>query len=354
MNRKLALDVLGLSAPIQTGALRRAYLRAVRSHPPEHDPEGFARVRAAYELLLNAAPDLVNDGVDVRDLTTTPLTDPDPDHEPSHAASEGAGIGFDSSRWEQIHLDKADDASLIELAGQIRSQLMRPPEVAMLLPPVDVILTLFFRLVAAGSESTPLLQTLQDALAREAYRLSDISTTAAGQLRLAVELDACAGKLDEGLRQALATGVLTCGFERAAALSRQLHARTGRRFRKTFVQNAPSFYAAVWPLTRIDAYREASIELVLTLLFAAFMGLRVLWNHEERNEQSRERDNELVAQLLRARVDAAIQDKQCGKLEQLWPEFERAHPRGTNELVDRALQVCPHLSPKLRKSPESR
>jgi hypothetical protein len=31
--------------------LRRAYLRAVKAHSPERDPEGFQRVRAAYELL---------------------------------------------------------------------------------------------------------------------------------------------------------------------------------------------------------------------------------------------------------------------------------------------------------------
>ncbi|MBK7400073.1 MAG: hypothetical protein IPJ34_28430 [Myxococcales bacterium] len=38
--------------------MRRAYLRAVRRHPAERDPEGFQRVRAAYELLQRfvAAP----------------------------------------------------------------------------------------------------------------------------------------------------------------------------------------------------------------------------------------------------------------------------------------------------------
>ncbi|MCA9612438.1 MAG: hypothetical protein KC586_06730 [Myxococcales bacterium] len=36
---------------LDSAGLRRAYLRAVRQHPPERDPEGFARVRAAFEQL---------------------------------------------------------------------------------------------------------------------------------------------------------------------------------------------------------------------------------------------------------------------------------------------------------------
>lgn len=38
--------------PDATGAeIRRAYLDKVREHPPERDPEGFKRVREAYEQL---------------------------------------------------------------------------------------------------------------------------------------------------------------------------------------------------------------------------------------------------------------------------------------------------------------
>ena len=35
--------------------IRRAYLEQVRLHPPEHDPEAFKRVRAAYEQLVQVA-----------------------------------------------------------------------------------------------------------------------------------------------------------------------------------------------------------------------------------------------------------------------------------------------------------
>lgn len=43
---------LGLSPDAHDGdTVRRAYRRAVRQHPPDRDPEGFRRVRAAYERL---------------------------------------------------------------------------------------------------------------------------------------------------------------------------------------------------------------------------------------------------------------------------------------------------------------
>lgn len=46
-----ARALLGVDADASGDQLRRAYLRAVRRHPAERDPEGFKRVRAAYELL---------------------------------------------------------------------------------------------------------------------------------------------------------------------------------------------------------------------------------------------------------------------------------------------------------------
>jgi hypothetical protein len=45
----LTLDPEG---PFQAATIRAAYLAAVRRHRPETDPEGFKRVREAYELLL--------------------------------------------------------------------------------------------------------------------------------------------------------------------------------------------------------------------------------------------------------------------------------------------------------------
>jgi curved DNA-binding protein CbpA len=43
--------VLGLEPDADDEAVRRAYRAALRAHPPASDPEGFKRVRAAYEAL---------------------------------------------------------------------------------------------------------------------------------------------------------------------------------------------------------------------------------------------------------------------------------------------------------------
>jgi curved DNA-binding protein CbpA len=47
-----ARAVLGLGeADEEEAAIKRAYRRAVVQHPPDTDPDGFRRVRDAYELL---------------------------------------------------------------------------------------------------------------------------------------------------------------------------------------------------------------------------------------------------------------------------------------------------------------
>lgn len=46
-------EVLGLEEGAQKDQVKRAYFRLLREHSPEHDPEGFARIREAYERLTN-------------------------------------------------------------------------------------------------------------------------------------------------------------------------------------------------------------------------------------------------------------------------------------------------------------
>jgi len=46
--------VLGVERSATVAEIKRAYFALVREHPPERDPEGFKRVRAAYEKLRAA------------------------------------------------------------------------------------------------------------------------------------------------------------------------------------------------------------------------------------------------------------------------------------------------------------
>ncbi len=43
--------VLGLAPTASLDEIKRAYFAQVRAHPPEHDPEAFKQIRAAYEQL---------------------------------------------------------------------------------------------------------------------------------------------------------------------------------------------------------------------------------------------------------------------------------------------------------------
>ena len=44
-------SVLGLEETADDEAVRAAYLTALRTSPPDRDPEGFRRIRDAYEAL---------------------------------------------------------------------------------------------------------------------------------------------------------------------------------------------------------------------------------------------------------------------------------------------------------------
>lgn len=43
--------VLGLEETADDAAVRAAYVQAIRNSPPDRDPEGFRRIRDAYEQL---------------------------------------------------------------------------------------------------------------------------------------------------------------------------------------------------------------------------------------------------------------------------------------------------------------
>ena len=58
MDLREARELLQVDEAIDARGLERAYLRAVKRHKPERDPEGFQRVRDAYERLRVWAPPL--------------------------------------------------------------------------------------------------------------------------------------------------------------------------------------------------------------------------------------------------------------------------------------------------------
>lgn len=77
-------EVLSLQRDAGEAEIKRAYFQLVRQHPPERDPEGFKRIRSAYEKLKNSAQragtDLftIEDGPAAMDHSSLHKPDADP------------------------------------------------------------------------------------------------------------------------------------------------------------------------------------------------------------------------------------------------------------------------------------
>ncbi|MBN1417744.1 MAG: J domain-containing protein [Planctomycetes bacterium] len=50
-DRAHPFEILGVSPEARDQEIREAYLRKVKLHPPERDPDAFERIRDAYEAL---------------------------------------------------------------------------------------------------------------------------------------------------------------------------------------------------------------------------------------------------------------------------------------------------------------
>ena len=60
--------VLGIAPTLDPAAIKRAYFTALTQHPPHSDPEGFKRIRVAYEALGSrgeAASHILRSAIDV-------------------------------------------------------------------------------------------------------------------------------------------------------------------------------------------------------------------------------------------------------------------------------------------------
>lgn len=53
-HREDPYEILEIAAGATEAEIKQAYFAKVRRHPPESDPEGFKRIRAAYEILRSA------------------------------------------------------------------------------------------------------------------------------------------------------------------------------------------------------------------------------------------------------------------------------------------------------------
>jgi hypothetical protein len=141
MDRDEARKLLQVERGTAAAELKRAYLRQVKLHPPERDPEQFERVRQAFELLSrNAYYDEL-----VPDFESNPETQASPvveaaSHDASESLLQNSALQNPPEEFSQEYLDEdvselyepssLSDDRLWQLAAQPEQQLFAEAELA--------------------------------------------------------------------------------------------------------------------------------------------------------------------------------------------------------------------------------
>ena len=114
-----ARTALGLSLTDQDAAvIKQAYRRALAKHPPDRDPEGFRRIRDAYELLCDP-------WARAKDLLHSPLPQVPPPAPPAEPPAEPQGRA--AVAWLRLAVMRAD-AESGTAAPPAKARRARPKE----------------------------------------------------------------------------------------------------------------------------------------------------------------------------------------------------------------------------------
>jgi hypothetical protein len=313
MDGERALDTLGVTRGASAEDVRRAYLRRVKAHPPERDPEGFQQAREAYEL-LKGAPWLFAS----RAMTVSgpPLES----QEPPQAAPVG-GVAFTAPAPEPVHPEPAqpfelppfadvstdandrhdDDGNavssppalpagpdplerrLAELAEAMRHRkisraakllhaLYRLPGVNPdRLPPPYSCIDLLFRL---SERRLPKRATsLREAFEAHMER-TGVSMWAglAAKLKLHKEVTAIA-QVSERVAIALARAIRREDFSIAASAVQTAYSMRGRAFQSAMEQRAPACWSGVAPYVRVRQAASVATSpwIIRVAIFAALV-----------------------------------------------------------------------------------
>jgi len=138
-------EVLGVSPDVDQVALRRAYVRLIRIHRPDRDPQAFARVRSAYEAAqrMLAWRSYQLEGADVDGEDPQPASHADGDEV---LADVPAADGDGAAAWRALPEAEADS----------------PPEPAAGDDPIPQRIAAAWRGLAAGAAPEVLLLPLQE------------------------------------------------------------------------------------------------------------------------------------------------------------------------------------------------
>jgi hypothetical protein len=258
MESSRALSELGLATPTSADAIRRAYLRAVRAHPPERDPDGFRLVREAYEVLKDSpwlwvaeSPRAESDDADDigghEDEEGEPLPGDDDEPVPDTNLADEFPEPDLSRTWKELYgaMEAADFERAATIFMTSMSSRAKPDRVQVSPWQVlDCVLGLFAQgKYALGGE---LLNRLDEWTTHQGVHPGHVGAPTAARWTLLKELHALQGKLDgyvvRGLVKAVEAGEFSGAsdvLERAQSIDAGLQARLSRL--------APTIYAATWP-----------------------------------------------------------------------------------------------------------
>lgn len=269
-----AFETLGLSEPgtITAEQLKRAYLRKVRAHPPERDPDGFQRIRKAYELIQQVgtwqahraarSPESVPAEVApaevasveiapaevalVPQLAAAPQLAEDASRPAAQAEAEHPiqrlGIAFNNQRWTA-----AANALLEIYADASRAGAVPPPQIAL-----QIALELF-----ATSRHKTARRVMEAFAAHMALGARPLNTDIASAWKLLGELADLSREVEPTLTSALAESIRSGAFHSAAPELRSEVTQHGEaELVERMKAHAPTLFAATWPYVPRDPVRR--------------------------------------------------------------------------------------------------
>lgn len=145
VNLETAREVLGVDASADAGAVRRAYLRLLKKHNPERDPEGFKQLREAFELARDAH------GRDVSGESTRMEFRVEPTEEVARTDGASANSG-EPGEAAEVALDEGVAPASTEAPARGKSSPPRPWTVPLPAAPKDAAPILTDWLVSATRE----------------------------------------------------------------------------------------------------------------------------------------------------------------------------------------------------------
>ena len=265
----LTLGVGGASdwETLSAESLKRIYLRKVRAHPPERDPQGFQRVREAYELLqtLQAVRTAFRGPPPSFPGTATNTESGPPTSRGEAGAAERAARAHEPEpgssafdRFQQALAARQHDAAADALMELYADATLASPR-----PAPHLVLSLITEQFMRGAQDRGgrLFLAFEEAMARMKVPLS---ASLAASWKLLAELVALSAEVAPAIICALAGAIESGRFQDASKTLRAELDERGRESRVNLESSlqtlAPTLYQAAWPTTRSVSRKQQRYE----------------------------------------------------------------------------------------------